>query len=158
MRKFTHTAIALLAVLLNATVATAQAPQTAEQEKKPDVPAAFTRSLLFSPIEVTMLERAIAGTVTGEKMLEVGKTAVDIPQRRTIVLSGIVFRSQQDWTIWLNGHKVTPEKLLPEIVDIHVENGKVDLRWFDIGINGIISLTLRPHQTYDVVTGVLLPG
>ena len=73
-------------------------------------------------------------------------------------MAGGIYRKPGDWIVWLNGHKVTPKNLLPEIVDISVQNERVHLKWFDIGINNVISISLRPHQTYDIVTGVLLPG
>ena len=81
-----------------------------------------------------------------------------IPLKRTITLGGILYRGNGDWIIWLNGQKLGPNNLLPEIQGIDVASDKVYLEWFDIGINGIIRLTLRPHQTYDIVTGLLLPG
>lgn len=81
-----------------------------------------------------------------------------IPLNRKIALGGILYRAEGDWIIWLNGQKLGPDNLLPEIQGITVASDKVYLEWFDIGINGIIRLTLRPHQTYDIVTGLLLPG
>ena len=81
-----------------------------------------------------------------------------IPLNRKITLGGILYRAEGDWIIWLNGQKLGPENLLPEIQGITVASDKVYLEWFDIGINGIIRLTLRPHQQYDIVTGLLLPG
>lgn len=150
------TIFALLCLAVLASPAVAADTPAPVAAPAPDAP--FTRSLLFSPAEVTLVERALAGTVTGTSMLDAGKTPQNIPQRRIISLSGLVWRSDADWIIWLNGKKVTAKTLLPEIVDIKVGREDVTLKWFDIGINGVISITLRPHQTYDIVTGVLLPG
>lgn len=122
----------------------------------------FTDSLLFSPLEITLILRAQAGLMTGASVLEATDMTVvhrkPIPLIRRISLAGVVFRSSDDWVLWLNGYKVTPFALLPEIVEIKVNNDSVHLKWFDIGMNNIISISLRPHQTYDIVTGILLPG
>jgi len=82
-----------------------------------------------------------------------------IPEQRLIVLSGVIFRKKGDWVVWINGQKVTPDNYLPEIIDIKVENSSyVHLKWYDIGLQDVISITLRPNQIYDITTGVLLPG
>jgi hypothetical protein len=147
----------LFAIILAVPAFAADAPRPPVQQTPP--PAVdFTRSLLFSPLELTAVNRAVAGATTGTALLEAGKTAQQIPQRRIISVAGVIWRSASDWMVWINGKKVTPKDVLPEIVDIKVERDKVDLKWFDIGINGVISISLRPHQTYDIVTGVLLPG
>ena len=84
---------------------------------------------------------------------------VEIPQQRLIVCSGVIFRKKNDWVVWLNGQKVTPDNYLPEIIEIEVENSSyVHLKWYDIGLQDVISVTLRPNQVYDITTGVLLPG
>lgn len=131
-------------------------------QQEGDVALPSEGSLLFSPIEIAAIQRALAGKVSGTEALHAKASAEAggsiIPLRRSISLSGVIWRGKDSWTIWLNGQKVTPEKLLPEIVDIKVEKEKVTLKWFDIGINGVILISLHPHQTYDIVTGVLLPG
>ncbi len=81
-----------------------------------------------------------------------------IPTKRTITLSGVLLRKPGDWVVWLNGHKLVPGQLLPEIVGMSVERDRVHLKWFDIGLGKVISLTLRPNQTYDVTSGLLLSG
>lgn len=82
-----------------------------------------------------------------------------IPERRLIVLSGILYRAKNNWTVWINGQKVTPDNYLPEIIEIKVENSSyVSLKWYDIGLQEVISITLRPNQVYDITTGILLPG
>ncbi len=117
--------------------------------------SAFKGSLLFTAPEVAAIDRALAGQVSGTAALTANNGQV-IPLRRLIVVSGIAYQTADDWVVWINGQKVTPKKLLPEIVDIDVTPASVQLKWFDIGINNVISITMRPHQTYDIVTGVLL--
>ncbi len=126
-------------------------PVVAEAVAEPPV-TEFTRSFFYTDQEVADIRQAVSGRLfEGDE----GKT-YDIPAVRRIILSGIYYRGPQDWTIWMNGQKVTPKTLLPEIVDIKVVNDRIYLKWFDIGLNGIISLQMRPHQVYDIVTGVML--
>lgn len=115
----------------------------------------FRGSFMFSQSEIDDIERAKAGIVLSNPMVQ-QETAVVIPPIRRIILSGIYYRTPADWTVWINGQKVTPGNLLPEIVDIKVMNDRVRLKWFDIGLNGVLSLEMRPHQMYDIVTGVML--
>lgn len=141
------------------------------------------QSLLFTPLEVQTivgtLNRSGKGALTlknaqgvgdvGGPLVIPGQEADEkaaaaaakpyyppIPTKRIISLSGMVYRSPKDWIIWLNGHKLTPGMRLPELVDIKVESDRVRLKWFDIGMAKIIAITLRPRQTYDITSGVLL--
>lgn len=122
-----------------------------------DLNAPFAQSFLFTPAELVALRRASEGAVVGAAVLGADNTTY-IPPRRLISVAGIFLRAPGDWIVWLNGKKMTPKDLLPEVMDISVQRDRVHLKWFDIGLNNIISITLRPHQTYDIVTGVLLPG
>ena len=79
-----------------------------------------------------------------------------IPTKRVISVSGMIYRKPGDWIVWINGHKLVPGARLPELVDIKVERDRVHLKWFDIGMAKILTITLRPRQTYDITSGVLL--
>ncbi len=79
-----------------------------------------------------------------------------IPTKRVISVSGMIYRKPGDWIVWINGHKLVPGSRLPELVDIKVERDRVHLKWFDIGMAKILTITLRPRQTYDITSGVLL--
>ncbi len=80
----------------------------------------------------------------------------DVPVKETIEVSGILYRGPGDWIVWLNGQKLTPEKLLPQITEISVDNAEiVRLRWYDANRKKIIPVTMRPRQVYDVETGIL---
>lgn len=117
----------------------------------------FKGSFFMTPMELITIQRALSGKKSNEATLGVAKGK--IPAHRIIRVSGVVYQTAEDWIVWMNGQKVTPENLLPEIVDIEVtDSSKVHLKWYDIGINKVISITLRPHQTYDIPTNILLPG
>lgn len=114
----------------------------------------FSKSLLFTELELDTIRKAEAGrNVQSTEKIE---SVELIPVDRKIWLSGIFYRAANDWIIWLNGYKLTPYYLLPEIRGIRVERDRVYLEWYDIGKNGIINISLQPHQVYDIVTGILV--
>lgn len=116
----------------------------------------FSGSFFLTPLEINAIQQALRGRITKAPMMEDQMSG--IPTRRVIRVSGVFYRSPTDWIVWMNNQKVTPENLLPEIVDISVKpSSKVSLQWYDRGLNQVLSITLRPHQTYDITTGVLLP-
>lgn len=125
-----------------------------KKAKEEALHAPFDQSLFFSPQDLIAIAKAQKGIASAGG----GYTGAPIPQKRVISLSGIIYRSPTDWLIWLNGQKVAPGHLLPEIVNIEVHEESVRLKWFDIGLNGIIDITLHPHEVYDIVTGILLSG
>jgi hypothetical protein len=122
--------------------------------------APFNGSFFLTPAEITAIQLAKLGKpVTAETLDTGGGIAPMIAPHRVISISGLLYRSPKDWIVWMNGKKVTPKELLPEIVDIKVESSsRVRLKWYDRGLNSVIAITLRPHQTYDITTGILLPG
>ncbi len=82
-----------------------------------------------------------------------------IPMNRFITVSGITYKSRDNWVVWINGQKVVPGYIpLKELVELGVAKDYVRIKWFDIGLNGVINLTMRPNQTYYIVPGLLLPG
>lgn len=114
----------------------------------------FSKSLLFTDLELDTIRKAEAGrAVQSTKNIE---SVELIPVDRKIWLQGIFYQSSNNWIIWLNGYKLTPYYLLPEIRGIRVDRDRVDLEWYDIGKNGIINISMQPHQVYDIVTGILV--
>ncbi len=141
----------------------AEAPAAAPAVALTDVEknAPFTGSFFFTRDQIADVKKAQAGRppVTADNGDISGALEQLIPPHRVISLSGVFYRSPKDWVVWVNGEKVTPKKLMPEIVDISVEkNSKVHLKWYDEGLKSTLSITMRPHQTYDIGAGVLLPG
>lgn len=127
-------------------------PLTAEELNRP-----FSGSFFFSPLEMTAIQQAFSGRIMKDETL--ANESMAPPPRRLIRVAGVLYKSPKNWIVWMNNKKVTPNELLPEIVDISVkDSSKVSLKWYDVGLNQVISITLRPHQTYDIVTGILLPG
>ncbi len=147
------------------------AEQKAEQERNKktkwgltnrELDKFFIDSFMFSGAEAALIQKAMGGRVEKpqqtQETLKIEKKVV-IPKRRIIKVSGVLFRSTNDWAVWINGRKITPEQLLPEIIEIKVKNSSyVKLKWYDVGLNKVISIMMRPNQTYDITTGILLPG
>ena len=132
-----------------AAAAAEAAAQKAAAEKAP-----FRGSLLFSGAEVQALREAVEGRQSNTAFLE-ADTVELIPIDRKIKLSGIYYKNDATWIIWMNGYKLWPGYLLPEIHGINVKKDRIDLRWYDIGLNDVIEVTLRPNQIYDIVTGIV---
>lgn len=80
------------------------------------------------------------------------------PGLREISLGGIVFADVQDWTIWLNGQRILPQALPPEILDLKVYRHFIELKWFDSYTNQVFPVRLRPHQRFNLDTRIFLPG
>jgi hypothetical protein len=134
------------------------AKKAAEEEAKRAAEIAarppFAKSLLFTELELDTIRKTEEGrAVQSTAKLE---SVELIPVDRKIWLQGIFYRAANDWIIWLNGYKLTPYYMLPEIRGIRVDRDRVHLEWYDIGKNGIINITLQPHQVYDIVTGILV--
>lgn len=77
---------------------------------------------------------------------------------REIFLGGIVYTSSEDWVVWLNGQKVSPDRLLPEILDIRVYKDFIKLKWFDAYTNQVFPIKIRTHQRFNIDTRIFLPG
>jgi hypothetical protein len=80
------------------------------------------------------------------------------PEERYIRLGGIVFADTKNWTIWLNEKRVTPQALPPEVLDLRVFDGFIEVKWFDDYSNQIFPIRLRPHQRFNIDTRIFLPG
>lgn len=120
--------------------------------------APFRGSFFLTPLEIVAIQQALMGQPVNARVLSTPTSQQNIPAVRVIRVSGVVYHKPKDWIVWMNGQKVTPDNLLPEIVDIKVrETSDVHLKWYDVGLNKVIAITLRPQQTYDIVTGILLP-
>lgn len=80
------------------------------------------------------------------------------PANRDISLNGIVFVSEKDWTIWLNGMRVTPSAIPREVMDLQVHKHFIEVKWLDDYTNQIFPIRLRAHQRFNLDTRIFLPG
>ncbi len=87
-----------------------------------------------------------------------GDDEVRQPGVRELALGGISYRGEDDWTIWLNGQRITPKALPDQIHDLSVTGEYVDIKWYDSYTNIIFPVRLRPHQRFNLDTRIFLPG
>ncbi len=77
---------------------------------------------------------------------------------REISLAGILYHGSENWVIWLNGQRVTPDALPKEVMDIKVHNDHIEVRWFDAYTNLIYPVKMRAHQRFNLDSRIFLPG
>ena len=77
---------------------------------------------------------------------------------RDVRLGGIAFNTPDDWTIWLNNNRVTPDALPAEAIDLRVYKDFIELKWFDSLTNQVFPIRLRMNQRFNLDTRVFLPG
>lgn len=128
------------------------------------------KSILFTSWEIDTLldaERSMGvARIPTEFELEQGLTSNQPeqemvkppPEQRDIRLGGIVYHGKKEWTIWLNGQRITPEALPEEIIDIQVFDEYIELKWYDNWTNQIFPIRMRPHQRFNIDTRLFLPG
>lgn len=80
------------------------------------------------------------------------------PSLREISLQGIAFITPDEWTIWLNKKRVTPEAIPSEAVDLRVYKEFIELRWYDAQTNQVYPIRIRPNQTFNIDARMFLPG
>jgi negative regulator of replication initiation len=80
------------------------------------------------------------------------------PSRRYVSLGGIVYKADDDWTIWLNGNRVTPNAVPKQVIDLRVYKDYIEVKWLDEYTNSIFPLRLRAHQRFNMDMRIFLPG
>ena len=117
-------------------------------------------SLFFSNNEIASIMRANQGFIAPVAAFD-PKNQSDRPADpgpRTLALSGIVYQSPHEWTIWLNNQRITPKNIPDHIMGVTVSKDLVHLRYMDIANQRIVNLTLRAHQTYFLDTDTIVSG
>lgn len=125
-------------------------------------------SLMFSPEQHAMLGEARLGfntRIPTAKELTPGQAPNPDdpnyrppPSVRKLSLGGIVFNNPDEWTIYLNNRRITPDAMPAEAVDLRVYKDFIELRWFDAQTNQIFPIRLRANQTFNLDARVFLPG
>lgn len=80
------------------------------------------------------------------------------PGLREISLGGIAYRANDDWTVWMNGQRVTPQAIPKEVLDLKVYKNFIEVKWLDEYTNRIFPLRLRPHQRFHLDQRLFLTG
>lgn len=123
-------------------------------------------SLFFTPSQHALLREARIGFNTRVPTLQDLKDRGDPNDPnyrpptalREITLGGILYNSENDWTVYLNSSRITPQAIPAEVVDIKVYKDYIELRWFDALSNQIFPVRLRPNQRFNLDAKVFLPA
>ncbi len=122
-------------------------------------------SLVFTPSQYALLREARVGFHTKSPSLSDLKNAdPNDPNYRSptvlrnIQLSGIAYNTPDDWTIWLNNGRVTPDNLPKQVIDLRVYKDFIELKWFDEQTNQLYPIRLRANQKFNLDSRVFLPG
>ncbi len=133
----------------------------AAQEAPPN-DSSFLSRFLFSQEEIEKLKQALGGAF--KRAPEVPQSAEqddDAPAAeypRIVSMSGLIYTGPQDWTFWLNGVRVTPDKMMDELQNLYVTKHYIDFSWLDRQTNQLYPLRLRPHQSFHLDTKVFFTG
>ncbi len=90
--------------------------------------------------------------------MENGEDFKPDPGIREISLGGIVYKGDKDWTIWLNGQRVTPVAVPKEVLDLRVYEEHVEVKWLDEYTNKVFPIRLKAHQRFNLDTRIFLSG
>lgn len=80
------------------------------------------------------------------------------PSIREISLGGIVYDGPEDWTIWLNEQRVTPDAVPREVLSLEVFKDYIEVKWVDDYTNQVFPLRLRAHQRFNLDQRIFLMG
>ncbi len=112
-------------------------------------------SLFFLPNEVIAVMQARRGILQSKSSYEDNPTESG---PRYISLAGISYIDSNDWTIWLNDEKITPNNIPERVIDLVVHKDYINIKWHDVIKQRVVVFTLKPHQRFHLDTGLLLPG
>ncbi|MFA7275791.1 MAG: hypothetical protein WC043_03200 [Pseudobdellovibrionaceae bacterium] len=137
-----------------------------EKNKKEVYERSTIPSLIFTPSQHALLREARIGFNTRLPTLQELRDPGDPNDPnyrppvalREIKLGGIAFSSPDEWTIWLNNARVTPDALPAEALDIRVYREFIELKWFDSATNQVFPIRLRTNQKFNLDTRIFLPG
>lgn len=141
-----------------------EAFQRKSKLRQPDVDIARIGTMFFTRWQHALLQEAKARFTTrapdqGEvSASEGGESGQQIKGPREIRLGGISYTGPSDWTIWLNGERITPNAIPKEVIDINVAGDFIELKWFDKYSDLIFPVRLRPHQRFNLDSRIFLPG
>lgn len=113
-------------------------------------------SLFFSPAEV----EAINGLLTARQasLSATGEVPVPPPVPPDIHMGALIYLHPNDWVIWLNGVRRTPQNRGGEFEIAVVTPERAELVWRGDSKAGPLRIRLRPYQTFVGTTGEILEG
>lgn len=122
----------------------------------------FFSRFMFSGEELEKLKKALMGgykkAPEPEKPRQTEEDRAPETSSRIVSLAGLIYSGPQDWTFWLNGRRVTPDKVPEEVQNLYVTKYYIDFSWFDRQTNQLYPIRLRPHQSFHLDTKVFFTG
>lgn len=149
--------------------ASAQQPQVTQQENKPqkkrevkpeDITSLFFTYWQYQSIQDSKSVRGVIRPPTEAELaaIERGDDIKPKASERYLSLAGIVYTNEDDWTIWFNSKRITPDAVPPEVLDLKVHEEYIELKWFDDYTNQVFPIRLRAHQRFHMDQRIFLPG
>ena len=139
--------------------------------KLPKVPASEIPSLFWEEDELSIIRQVKKGVIQimpvdegllNDTMFNMPTTTTAPKQfyiaPREILLSGLLYNSEGDWVVWLNGMRVTPQKKPDELRYINVKEQYVELKWYDAVTDKVYPIRIKPHQKFSIDLQTFLPG
>jgi hypothetical protein len=95
---------------------------------------------------------------TSQEMREAGMLTRKIPPVREgeIHLGAVVYYDPDDWTLWLQGTKWTPETEQSDLRVLEVTANDVRLLWRGENGKEAQEILLKPNQSFEIATGKVI--
>lgn len=105
-------------------------------------------SLFFKPNEIAQIEHAVRAA----QPLLLSQT------RHVLHCGSIIYIDEDNWSVWLQGEKWTPETDKPNLHIIEVAENEVRISVQIAGNDGYKEITIKPNQSLNLLTGELFDG
>lgn len=145
-------------------VSISQSMQNLSRLRQPDVKPQELSSLFFTLWQYQLLQDAKRLYHTHPVPIEDIKNSGDARAKprsvRELSVGGILYRGPEDWTVYLNGQRITQDRntLPDQVMDIKVAEDHIDLKWFDTFTNLIFPVRLREHQRFNLDVRMFITG
>lgn len=160
---------ASLCVLSDASAQPQQATQQQQENNKlqkkreikpEDISSLFFTYWQYQSIQDSKSVRGVIRPPTEAELaaIERGDDIKPKASERYLSLAGIVYTNEDDWTIWFNSKRITPDAVPPEVLDLKVHEEYIELKWFDDYTNQVFPIRLRAHQRFHMDQRIFLPG
>ena len=133
--------------------------QSREKIMSMDVDPNEMKTLFFTMWQYALMKEAEQEFLTRPPGAITSEDGEDMARGiRELSLSGISYISNDRWTVWFNGGRVTPKTLPGEAITFDVNREYIEFKWFDESTNLIYPIRLRPHQRFNLDSRMFLPG
>lgn len=99
-------------------------------------------SLFFSPSDAHEAE------MMAQRLAPAGKG--------DIRLGAILYYGPDDWSVWLQNERWTPQTTREDIQILSVDPNEIRITWHSVDHPTPIEITLKPNQAYEIATGKIV--